>query len=141
MPILPRSPVWKAVTYTTKPWPNSHEATPLPAELDYHRVEGLSNEIRQKLSDTRPETLAHAARISGVTPAAISILLVHLKKRRLNGVAPRLDQGLSALGVIISAEQREQLLGLLALLHKWNRAYNLTAVRDVEEMVSRYSRL
>jgi len=60
-----------------------HEATPLPAELDYHRVEGLSNEIRQKLSDTRPETLAHAARISGVTPAAISILLVHLKKRRL----------------------------------------------------------
>ena len=55
-----------------------------------------------------------------------------------NGVASRLDQGLSALGVIISAEQREQLLGLLALLHKWNRAYNLTAVRDVEEMVSRH---
>ncbi len=55
-----------------------------------------------------------------------------------NGVAPRLDQGLSALGVVISAEQREQLLGLLALLHKWNRAYNLTAVRDAEEMVSRH---
>ncbi|HET8791894.1 MAG TPA: tRNA uridine-5-carboxymethylaminomethyl(34) synthesis enzyme MnmG, partial [Modicisalibacter sp.] len=60
-----------------------HEATPLPADLDYHRVEGLSNEIRQKLSTARPETLAQAGRISGVTPAAVSILLIHLKKRRL----------------------------------------------------------
>ncbi|MCZ0927628.1 MULTISPECIES: tRNA uridine-5-carboxymethylaminomethyl(34) synthesis enzyme MnmG [Halomonadaceae] len=60
-----------------------HEAMPLPADLDYHRVEGLSNEIRQKLSEARPETLAQAARISGVTPAAVSILLIQLKKRRL----------------------------------------------------------
>ncbi|HBM28167.1 MAG TPA: tRNA uridine-5-carboxymethylaminomethyl(34) synthesis enzyme MnmG, partial [Halomonas sp.] len=60
-----------------------HEATPLPAELDYQKVEGLSHEIRQKLSAARPETLAQAARISGVTPAAVSILLIHLKKRRL----------------------------------------------------------
>ncbi|MGP9676429.1 MULTISPECIES: tRNA uridine-5-carboxymethylaminomethyl(34) synthesis enzyme MnmG [unclassified Halomonas] len=60
-----------------------HEAMPLPADLDYQRVEGLSNEIRQKLTNVRPETLAQAARISGVTPAAVSILLVHLKKRRL----------------------------------------------------------
>ncbi|MFO8046591.1 MAG: tRNA uridine-5-carboxymethylaminomethyl(34) synthesis enzyme MnmG [Halomonas sp.] len=60
-----------------------HEATPLPVDLDYARVEGLSNEIRQKLADVRPETLAQASRISGVTPAAVSILLVHLKKRRL----------------------------------------------------------
>ena len=60
-----------------------HEATPLPADLDYQRVEGLSNEIRQKLEAARPETLAQAGRISGVTPAAVSILLIHLKKRRL----------------------------------------------------------
>ncbi|MCG6656684.1 tRNA uridine-5-carboxymethylaminomethyl(34) synthesis enzyme MnmG [Halomonas campisalis] len=60
-----------------------HEATPLPADLDYAKVEGLSHEIRQKLSETRPETLAQASRISGVTPAAVSILLIHLKKRRL----------------------------------------------------------
>ncbi|MDI4636391.1 MULTISPECIES: tRNA uridine-5-carboxymethylaminomethyl(34) synthesis enzyme MnmG [Halomonadaceae] len=60
-----------------------HEATPLPADLDYQRVEGLSHEIRQKLESARPETLAHAGRISGVTPAAVSILLIHLKKRRL----------------------------------------------------------
>ncbi|MDR5866537.1 tRNA uridine-5-carboxymethylaminomethyl(34) synthesis enzyme MnmG [Halomonas koreensis] len=60
-----------------------HEATRLPDDLDYARVEGLSNEIRQKLAEARPETLAQAGRISGVTPAAVSILLIHLKKRRL----------------------------------------------------------
>ena len=60
-----------------------HEATPLPEDLDYARVEGLSHEIRQKLAEARPTTLAHASRISGVTPAAVSILLIHLKKRRL----------------------------------------------------------
>ncbi|MDQ7733848.1 16S rRNA (guanine(527)-N(7))-methyltransferase RsmG [Halomonas sp. SpR1] len=53
-------------------------------------------------------------------------------------VAPRLDQGLSQLSIAIDGHQREQLLGLLALLHKWNRAYNLTAVRDVDDMVSRH---
>ncbi|QJQ95604.1 MULTISPECIES: tRNA uridine-5-carboxymethylaminomethyl(34) synthesis enzyme MnmG [Halomonadaceae] len=60
-----------------------HEATPLPEELDYTQVEGLSHEIRQKLAAARPATLAQAGRISGVTPAAVSILLIHLKKRRL----------------------------------------------------------
>jgi len=60
-----------------------HESMALPADLDYSRVEGLSHEIRQKLAETRPETLAQAGRISGVTPAAVSILLIHLKKRRL----------------------------------------------------------
>ncbi|MDT8893356.1 tRNA uridine-5-carboxymethylaminomethyl(34) synthesis enzyme MnmG [Halomonas sp. I1] len=60
-----------------------HEATPLPDDLDYEQVEGLSNEIRQKLVEAKPETLAQASRISGVTPAAVSILLIHLKKRRL----------------------------------------------------------
>ena len=60
-----------------------HESMALPTDLDYSRVEGLSHEIRQKLAETRPETLAQAGRISGVTPAAVSILLIHLKKRRL----------------------------------------------------------
>ncbi|MGQ7243906.1 tRNA uridine-5-carboxymethylaminomethyl(34) synthesis enzyme MnmG [Salinicola sp. V024] len=60
-----------------------HEATPLPESLDYARVEGLSTEIRQKFEQVRPETLGQAGRISGVTPAAVSILLIHLKKRRL----------------------------------------------------------
>jgi tRNA uridine 5-carboxymethylaminomethyl modification enzyme len=62
------------------------EATPLPADLDYSTVRGLSIEVQQKLLRFRPETIGHASRISGVTPAAISLLLVHLK--RLKGRAP-----------------------------------------------------
>ena len=57
-----------------------HASTPLPAELDYRNVRGLSIEVQQKLNAHRPETLGQAARLSGVTPAAISLLLVHLKR-------------------------------------------------------------
>lgn len=57
-----------------------NEATRLPESLDYATVRGLSNEVRQKLAAVRPATLGQAARIPGVTPAAISLLLVHLKK-------------------------------------------------------------
>ena len=53
----------------------------LPADLDYRTVRGLSVEVQQKLNLHRPETLGQAARISGITPAAISLLLVHLKRR------------------------------------------------------------
>jgi tRNA uridine 5-carboxymethylaminomethyl modification enzyme len=56
------------------------EARALPAGLDYRDVKGLSNEVQQKLNLHRPETIGQAARISGVTPAAISLLLVHLKR-------------------------------------------------------------
>ncbi|MDN3919227.1 tRNA uridine-5-carboxymethylaminomethyl(34) synthesis enzyme MnmG [Roseateles violae] len=59
----------------------------LPAELDYAQVQALSFEVRQKLGQQRPETLGQASRISGVTPAAISLLLVHLKKGRFKGFA------------------------------------------------------
>lgn len=61
------------------------ESTPLPATLDYARVAGLSNEVRQKLIEVRPATLGQAGRIPGMTPAAVSLLLVHLKKQRLRG--------------------------------------------------------
>jgi tRNA uridine 5-carboxymethylaminomethyl modification enzyme len=57
-----------------------YEEAPLPTDLDYAAVGGLSNEVRQKLAAHRPETVAQAGRISGVTPAAVSLLLVHLKK-------------------------------------------------------------
>lgn len=53
----------------------------LPENLDYQNVVGLSNEVREKLKQQRPETVGQAARIPGVTPAAISLLLVHLKKK------------------------------------------------------------
>lgn len=53
----------------------------LPDDMDYAAVTGLSREVRQKLLQYRPETLGQASRIQGITPAAISLLLVHLKKR------------------------------------------------------------
>lgn len=62
----------------------AHETTRLPPDLDYRTVRGLSVEVQQKLNQHRPETLGQAARVSGVTPAAISVLLVHLKR----GVKP-----------------------------------------------------
>ncbi|OPX55686.1 tRNA uridine 5-carboxymethylaminomethyl modification enzyme [Oceanospirillum multiglobuliferum] len=60
-----------------------HENTKLPDDLDYAHIDGMSNEIRQKLSQARPETLAAAGRIPGVTPAAVSLLLIHIKKRAM----------------------------------------------------------
>jgi tRNA uridine 5-carboxymethylaminomethyl modification enzyme len=58
-----------------------YENTIIPQTFDYQTVEGLSNEAKQKLSDSKPETLARASRIPGITPAAISLLLIYLKKR------------------------------------------------------------
>jgi tRNA uridine 5-carboxymethylaminomethyl modification enzyme len=58
-----------------------HVDTRIPADIDYAAVRGLSNEVRQKLAAVRPHTLGQAGRISGVTPAAVSLLLVHLKRR------------------------------------------------------------
>jgi len=61
-----------------------YEDKKIPDQLEYDQVKGLSNEVRQKLIDHRPATLGQAGRISGVTPAAISLLLVHLKKASYN---------------------------------------------------------
>jgi tRNA uridine 5-carboxymethylaminomethyl modification enzyme len=67
----------------------SFEHLKLPADLDYMQVPALSIEVRQKLNKHRPETLGLASRISGVTPAAISLLLVHLKKTRFRGLTEK----------------------------------------------------
>lgn len=69
-----------------------YENLRLPPELDYMQVAALSIEVRQKLSKHRPETLGMASRISGVTPAAISLLLVHLKKNKFKGFATAANQ-------------------------------------------------
>ena len=57
--------------------------TKLPRDIDYSAMPGLSNEIKQKLTEFAPETIGHAARIEGVTPASLSVLLVHLKKQKM----------------------------------------------------------
>jgi tRNA uridine 5-carboxymethylaminomethyl modification enzyme len=65
-----------------------YEHTHLPADLDFNAVDGLSNEVKQKLDAARPDTLARAGRVPGVTPAAISLLLIYLKRR---GMLRKLD--------------------------------------------------
>src|SRR3989304_9203293 len=64
-----------------------HEDTVLPETIDYSRVRGLSSEMVQKFSEHRPHSLGHASRIPGVTPAAISLLRIYLKKNSA-GVTP-----------------------------------------------------
>ncbi len=63
-----------------------YEKLRLPEDLDYAQVVALSHEVRQRLSQQRPETLGQAARLSGITPAAISLLLIHLKKRQVKSL-------------------------------------------------------
>lgn len=57
-----------------------HESTTIPDTIDFDQVSGLSNEVKQKLRDIRPKTIGQASRIEGITPAAVSLLLVHIKK-------------------------------------------------------------
>ncbi len=61
----------------------AHEELALPLDMDYAQVHGLSIEVRQKLAQARPQTLGQASRMQGVTPAAISLLLVHIKRRKV----------------------------------------------------------
>ena len=63
-----------------------NENTYLPLNFDYNNIPGLSKEVVMKLNDFKPETIGKASRISGITPASISILLVHLKRLGLLGI-------------------------------------------------------
>jgi tRNA uridine 5-carboxymethylaminomethyl modification enzyme len=63
------------------------ETLRLPEDIDYARVDGLSNEARQRLEATRPITIGQASRLEGMTPSAVSLLLIHLKKRQIGRVA------------------------------------------------------
>ena len=58
------------------------EGLSLPAEIDYAGILGLSHEVRQKLAAARPATLGQAARVDGVTPAALTTLMIHVKQKR-----------------------------------------------------------
>ncbi len=60
----------------------AQEGAPLPADLDYSALRGLSKEVQQKLNQAKPETIGQASRIPGITPAAISLLLVYMKRER-----------------------------------------------------------
>lgn len=72
------------------------ESLHIPAEFDYATVTALGFEVRQRLMQHRPATVGQASRISGVTPAAISLLLIHLRKRRLAGHGGASDSSIAA---------------------------------------------
>jgi tRNA uridine 5-carboxymethylaminomethyl modification enzyme len=80
-----------------------YERLPLPETLDYGQVAALSIEVRQKLTLHRPATLGQAGRISGITPAAISLLLIHLKKRRVPGFTGPARQDIDPAGLDAAA--------------------------------------
>ena len=69
----------------------AQEGVSLPPDLDYGAVRGLSSEVREKLELHRPATLGQASRVAGVTPAAISLLRVHLKRRGAESAFPRAE--------------------------------------------------
>jgi tRNA uridine 5-carboxymethylaminomethyl modification enzyme len=73
-----------------------YENLRLPAELDYMQVSALSFEARQRLNKYRPETLGQASRLSGITPATISLLLIHLKKGNFKGFAANVATSVAA---------------------------------------------
>ena len=73
-----------------------YENLRLPAELDYLQVSALSIEARQRLSKFRPETLGQASRLSGITPATISLLLIHLKRGNFKGFADKMFDAANA---------------------------------------------
>jgi len=72
-----------------------HENTRLPENFDYSSIPGLSNELKQKLSEQRPDSIGRASRIPGVTPAAVSLLLVYLKKHQLVVASQQVADSLS----------------------------------------------
>jgi tRNA uridine 5-carboxymethylaminomethyl modification enzyme len=73
-----------------------YEHLRLPESLDYLQVTALSIEARQKLAKHRPETLGQASRISGITPASVSLLLIHLKKGGFKGFMQTAEEGVQA---------------------------------------------
>jgi tRNA uridine 5-carboxymethylaminomethyl modification enzyme len=75
-----------------------YENLKLPEDIDYMQVAALSIEARQKLNKHRPETLGQASRISGITPATVSLLLIHLKRGKFKGFAsvPDVDKAMAA---------------------------------------------
>ena len=122
-----------------------YEETRLPQDLDYTTLSGLSSEVQQKLNQYKPETAGQAARISGITPAAVSLLLVHVKrgfssqkKRKCMNLATQLANGIAVLGFPLPDETQLQLLQYLALISRWTRVHNLTAVREPETMLTRH---
>lgn len=86
----------------------AHENQPIPADMDYDKVASLSFEVRQRLKQYKPETIGQAARMSGITPAAISLLLVHMKKLQYGArLARQADESQTARGSVQATQSQQ----------------------------------
>ena len=122
----------------------AEERVALPAELDYESIEGLSNELKEKLSLAKPRSLAQASRVPGITPAALSLLLIHAK-RLARPAAPDREESPPAgeparasNGVNLDARARMRLDAFGALVRHWNTAYSLVSRGDIARLEVRH---
>ena len=116
-----------------------HEAMQIPAQLDYLSIDGLSNELRQKLDQQRPASLARAARIRH-DPSGVIYSFDPCQKNGspLNTQYDQLCAGTTALGLSITDHQVQHLLDYVALVEKWNRSINLVSRQDIDRLLSRH---
>ena len=109
-------------------------AGPFPSSFAIRAIPGLSREVQEKLERVRPATIGQAARIPGVTPAAVAILDVYLS----HAVFPDALRLCWPESVALSAAQVSALERHYELLVRWNAVLNLTAIRDLTEAVERH---
>ena len=117
------------------------KAAPCPPSLDYGAVIGLSNEVRQKLERIRPATLGQAARIEGVTAAALTLVLAHVKGQQEAQSGP-MPCGLRARGFAaktgVSRETLARLKAYADVLMDWNARHNLVAKSTLPDLWQRH---
>ena len=126
-----------------------HEAMALPQGLDYDRLPGLSRELQQKLGAAKPASLARAARIPGMTPAALALLLVHARKQLAEAAPLHTEAGeidkrpaniapACALELGLSPPQIGQLEAFSVLVRRWNRVVGLVSKGDLPHFADRH---
>ena len=114
------------------------ESRALPADLDYAAVIGLSNEVRQKLERIRPATLGQAARIEGVTAAALTLVLAHVKGAPEGQAVPEFGPEEFAAKTGVSRETLARLKAYADLLADWNARHNLVAKSTLPDLWHRH---
>ena len=109
------------------------EGLKIPHAFDYEAIEGLSSELRTKLSRARPMNLGQAAKVDGITPAALLLLLSRLKKGNVSG-----NRMSDELGQNVSRETYDKLRAYQALIQKWNPSINLVAKSTLSDVWNRH---
>ena len=118
----------------------------LPEDIDYEKLKGLSLEARQKLNKAKPHSIGQASRISGVSPADVSVLLVYLQQRKkIKGgkmeekeFKEEFEKYLSKIEVLLNEKQYNQFYKYMNLLIEWNEKINLTAIIEPKEIILKH---